>query len=74
MHISNANTHNAPRPARATDTRSTRPRSTLARTKLDWAIIISLLAMGAFNLIVMADNFGATEAYAATPACGIQLA
>ncbi|SFG14337.1 hypothetical protein SAMN05518801_10867 [Novosphingobium sp. CF614] len=49
-------------------------RSTLARTKLDWAIIISLLAMGAFNLAVMADQFGATKAYAATPACGASLA
>lgn len=40
-------------------------RSTLARTKLDWAIIASLLAMGAFNLYVMADQFGPTKAYAA---------
>ena len=49
-------------------------RSTLARTKLDWAIIISMLAMGAFNLLVMADQFGATKAYAAAPACGAPLA
>ncbi|MGE4304492.1 MAG: hypothetical protein AB7E24_10735 [Novosphingobium sp.] len=50
-------------------------RSTLARTKLDWAIIISMLAMGAFNLLVMADQFGATKAYAATPpVCGVPLA
>lgn len=49
-------------------------RSTLARTKLDWAIIISLLVMAAFNLFVMADQFGATKAYAAAPACGVPLA
>jgi hypothetical protein len=48
-------------------------RSTLARTRLDWAIIISLLAMGAFNLLVMADNF-ATTAHAAAPVCGVPLA
>lgn len=47
-------------------------RSTLARTKLDWAIIISLLAMGALNLAVMSDQFGATKAYAATPACAVR--
>lgn len=47
-------------------------RATLARTKLDWAIIISLLAMGALNLAVMSDQFGATRAYAAAPACGIR--
>ena len=51
-------------------------RSTLARTRLDWAIIASLLAMGAFNLYVMADQFG-TKAYASTVkshACGAPLA
>lgn len=54
----------------------TRPavRSTLARTKLDWAIIISLLAMGAFNLLAMADRFGVSTAYAAAPVCGVPLA
>ena len=50
------------------------PRSTMARTKLDWAIIISLMAMAALNLIVMAGQFGATKAYAAAPACGAPLA
>ena len=54
---------------------SQRPvRSTLARTKLDWAIIASLLAMGAFNLMAMADHFGAATAYAAAPVCGVPLA
>ncbi|WP_067734439.1 hypothetical protein [Novosphingobium naphthalenivorans] len=49
-------------------------RSTLARTKLDWAIIVSLLAMGAFSLMAVADHFGATTAYAAAPVCGVPLA
>jgi hypothetical protein len=62
--------------------RSTLARTTLARTKLDWAIIASLLAMGALNLYAMADQFGvATKAYAASAeaggkphACGAPLA
>lgn len=54
--------------------RPTRVHSTLARTRLDWAIIISLLMMGAFNLIVMADRLGPATAHAATPACGVPLA
>lgn len=49
-------------------------RATLARTRLDWAIIVSLLAMGALNLFVMADQLGATRAYAAAPVCGVPLA
>jgi len=49
-------------------------RSSLARTKLDWAIIISLLAMGAYNLIVMADQIGPATAHAAAPVCGVPLA
>ncbi|MCT2398850.1 hypothetical protein [Novosphingobium mangrovi (ex Huang et al. 2023)] len=63
-------------PARNASTEPTsRPmRSNLARTKLDWAIIVSLLAMGAFNLLVMADKFGTTAAHAAAPICGIPLA
>lgn len=64
MLLPNADTQTAQRPVR----------STLARTKLDWAIIISLMLMGAFNLIVMADQFGATKAYAAAPVCGVPLA
>ncbi len=48
-------------------------RSTLARTKLDWAIIASLLAMGALNLIAMADHIGPAKAYAAQ-VCGAPLA
>lgn len=47
-------------------------RSTLARTRLDWAIIASLLMMACFNLIMMADQFGATKAHAATPACSVR--
>lgn len=47
-------------------------RSTLARTKLDWAIIASLLMMGGFNLITMADQVGPAKAYAATPACSVR--
>ncbi|MBT0669801.1 hypothetical protein HT136_15645 [Novosphingobium profundi] len=47
--------------------------STLARTKLDWAIIASLLAMGALNLVAMADHIGPAKAYAA-PVCGAPLA
>ena len=46
-------------------------RSTMARTKLDWAIIASLLAMGALNLYAMAGQFGvATKAYAASADAG----
>lgn len=57
--------------------RSTIGQSALARTKLDWAIIASLLAMGALNLYVMADQFGPTKAYAApvrSHSCGAPLA
>lgn len=64
MPLRHANTEPAARPVR----------STLARTKLDWAIIISLLAMGAYNLIVMADQFGPATAHAAAPVCGAPLA
>lgn len=72
----------APREVRSVPVRSTPARSTLARTKLDWAIIASLLAIGALNLYAMADQFGmATKAYAAsaetgtkTHACGAPLA
>lgn len=38
------------------------------RSKLDWAILISILAMGSLNLIAMSDQF-ATKAYAAAPVC-----
>lgn len=48
-------------------------RSTLGRTRLDWAIIISLFAMGAFNLIASADHLAPAKAFAA-PACGVPLA
>lgn len=50
------------------------------RSKLDWAIVVSLLSMAALNLYMMADQIGATKAYAApaaapaTHACGAPLA
>lgn len=55
------------------DLAARQPRATLARTKLDWAIIASLLAMGALNLMAMADQLGPAKAYAA-PICGVPLA
>lgn len=64
MSLRTANTELAARPVR----------STIARTKLDWAIIASLLAMAAFNLFAMAGQFGATKAHAAVSACGASLA
>ncbi|QDK31605.1 MULTISPECIES: hypothetical protein [Sphingomonadaceae] len=39
-----------------------------ARSKLDWAILISILAMGSLNLVAMSDQF-ATKAHAAAPVC-----
>lgn len=42
------------------------------RSKLDWAIIASILAMGTLNLAVLTDQFGAPKAYAASPVCGMQ--
>lgn len=59
-----------PGPVRSAPRRARLANATLARTKLDWAIIAALLAMGALNLYVMADQFGATKAYAATHAPG----
>ncbi|TCM17914.1 hypothetical protein EDF56_105261 [Novosphingobium sp. PhB165] len=53
--------HEAPAASRAA------PRAPV-RSKLDWAIIASILAMGTLNLIVMSDQF-ATKAYAAAPIC-----
>lgn len=58
-------------------------RSTIARTPLDWAIIASLLAMGAFNLMALSGQFGGAPAlaselipaaHAAAPVCGVPLA
>jgi hypothetical protein len=78
--IANTTGQGPVQPARAYE-RPAPVRSTMARTKLDWAIIASLLAMGGLNLYVMADQFGATKAYAATHetsvkthACGAPLA
>jgi hypothetical protein len=52
---------------------------TTARTKLDAAIIASVLAMGALNLLVLAGQAAPARAHAATPchcggAAGIALA
>lgn len=44
------------------------------RTRLDCAIIASVLAMGTLNLLVMSDQIGPTKAYAAAPVCGAPLA
>jgi hypothetical protein len=45
--------------------------STNTRTRLDAAIIASVLAMGALNLLVIADQIGPSKAYAAVPCrCG----
>ncbi|MCJ2183824.1 hypothetical protein MTR62_14140 [Novosphingobium sp. 1949] len=61
-------------PERTGSDYETKPlRSTLARTRLDWAIIISLFAMGALNLVALADHIGPAKAYAAT-VCGVPLA
>lgn len=51
-------------------------RSERVRTKLDRAIFVSLLAMGALNLFVMADQVGAAHAATTIPthACGAPLA
>lgn len=55
--------------------RSITPRSTLARTKLDWAIIVSMLAMGALNLVALADKVAVPEAHASSMhSCGAPLA
>lgn len=61
---------------RSTGPRSTGPRSTMARTKLDWAIIVSLLSMGALNLVALADKVAVPEAHAApvVRSCGAPLA
>ena len=41
------------------------------RTRLDAAILASVLAMGALNLLVMADQIGPAKAYAEVPChCG----
>ncbi|MDE8653073.1 hypothetical protein [Novosphingobium album (ex Liu et al. 2023)] len=55
------------------DIRST-VRSKFVRSKLDCAILASVLAMGTLNLLVMTDQLGATKAHAAAPACGVKLA
>ncbi len=75
--MSSSTARTAPYPVRNAPTRSAPQRSTLARNKLDWAIIASMLAIGALNLYVMADQFGAAQAHAATVqtrSCGAPLA
>ena len=49
------------------------PQEPRVRSKLDWAIIASVLAMGTLNLAVMSDQFGAEKAYAAAPVCAAPL-
>lgn len=50
-------------------------RVTSGRSKLDHAIVASLLAMGALNLFVMADQVAGTAHAATAPhACGAPLA
>ncbi|EIZ77125.1 hypothetical protein WSK_4309 [Novosphingobium sp. Rr 2-17] len=51
-------------------------RTERVRTRLDRAIVISLLVMGALNLFVMADQVGAAHAATTIPthACGAPLA
>lgn len=49
------------------------PNEPRVRSKLDWAIVASVLAMGTLNLVVMSDQLGATKAYAAAPVCGVPL-
>jgi len=38
-----------------------------ARSKLDSAIVVSVLAMAALNLLVMTDQLAPAKAYAAAP-------
>lgn len=38
-----------------------------SRTKLDSAIVASILAMGALNLLVLVDQVSPAKAYAASP-------
>ncbi|HKU09280.1 MAG TPA: hypothetical protein VJR30_24700 [Bradyrhizobium sp.] len=49
------------------------PKEPPVRSKLDWAIIASVLAMGTLNLVVMSDQFGAARAHAAAAVCGVPL-
>lgn len=57
----------------STDRARRQPEEPQVRSKLDWAIIASVLAMGTLNLIVMSDQLGPTKAYAAAPVCTVPL-
>lgn len=57
----------------STDRARRQPEEPRVRSKLDWAIIASVLAMGTLNLIVMSDQLGGGKAYAAAPVCGAPL-
>lgn len=46
--------------------RNDAPASKVARSKVDAAILGSVLAMGTLNLLVMADQIGMPKAYAAS--------
>ena len=57
----------------STDRIESQPQGPSTRSKLDWAIVASVIAMGTLNLVAMSDQIGATKAYAAAPVCGIHL-
>lgn len=57
----------------STDRVDRQPKEPRVRSKLDWAIVASVIAMGTLNLAVMSDQLGATKAYAAAPVCGVPL-
>jgi len=56
----------------ASSHQSKQPGSTRERSKLDWAIIAAVLAMGTLNLVAMSDRI-APPAHAAAPVCGAPL-
>ncbi|AIT79425.1 hypothetical protein [Novosphingobium pentaromativorans] len=49
------------------------PERPCVRSKLDWAIIASVLAMGTLNILALSDQVGPAKAYAAAPVCGVPL-
>jgi hypothetical protein len=57
----------------STDRVEHQPQDPRGRSKLDWAIVASVIAMGLLNLAAMSHQVGATKAYAAAPVCGIPL-
>ncbi|CDO38073.1 MULTISPECIES: hypothetical protein [Novosphingobium] len=57
----------------STERTDRQPESPRVRSKLDWAIIASVLAMGTLNILALSDQVGPTKAYAASPVCGVPL-